>query len=360
MCLCVSPGSIVATRRCIPGEARGLLRAPGYRFQDGQPPLRLSWKPGPAVFVEGFNADGDEDEIQLRAVVTLEIPGNRLDLLKNGKPRSQAEQGWLEGYTGGIRNDIIEALQHAFVLLRWRSAARGPQDYHSIRYEWREEGGEWKELPGGYLMFIMSARADIGRMKEVAPAVQEMLESGVHEPVAHQLLREAASLIQRERSSRAALVLAAAAVEVAVKDLIAHLAPKTEWLVENLPSPPVAKLMKEYVPALMGEGAQTPAFSADLIKSVEKMTRERNATVHTGARSLRLDRLSRRVQAAEDVVWRCDELRGNEWAGEWIEMYRITGLQATGPGGTLHKKSSLLDAPEIAQAETEEAGPAPR
>lgn len=332
----------------VKGEARGILRVPSYHFQEGQPPLVLEWKPNPPVKIEGVNSEGDEREIQLRAVVDLEIPRDRVHLLEGEPPRDKAEAQWAARYTVEIRDDLNAPLVHAFTLLRWRAAAGGPEDYQSIWHEWRKLGGDWKDMPGGVWQFLVQGHADIGRIAEVAPAVQSMLDRGVHEPVAHQLLREAAALIKDGRRSRASLVLAAAAVEVAVKDLIAHLAPRTEWLMQNLQSPPAAKLMDEYIPSLLGGAGQEvgPAFSADLVEGVKNMMGERNRTVHTGADPLPLERLSRRIHVAEDIVWRCDELAGHEWAHERIGLHRIAGLNVSDKSGRMHGKVSLRDAIE--------------
>lgn len=105
----------------VPGEARGVLRAPGYAFRQTEPPLRLSWRSARMVSVEGVNAEGERREIVLHAVTTLNVPKGRLSLLHSGSPQNQAEKDWIVSYTQGIRRDLNAALLHAFSILRWRA-----------------------------------------------------------------------------------------------------------------------------------------------------------------------------------------------------------------------------------------------
>ena len=90
-------------------------------------------------------------------------------------------------------------------------------------------------------------------LKDVPPEeIVRMVESGDQEPVAHQLLREAWEL--RSSNPRSALAIGIAAAEIGVKDLIASLVPNAQWLVMEMPSPPVVKILREYLPMLPVRG----------------------------------------------------------------------------------------------------------
>jgi hypothetical protein len=75
-----------------------------------------------------------------------------------------------------------------------------------------------------------------------------LFREGIDEPFPYELMREAWA--QRSANPRSALITAITALEIAVKQFIARRVPPADWLVENVPTPDVIKLIREYLPAL--------------------------------------------------------------------------------------------------------------
>src|SRR5205085_9911444 len=109
----------------------------------------------------------------------------------------------------------------------------------------------------------------------------DLLKAEVQAPLGHVLFREAWRL--REGNLRSALVMGVAAAETAVKAFIINAAPATSWLIETLQSPPLEKLIRDYLPTLPSKavGFQTvPPIKKEMRSALKTAVEERNKVVH--------------------------------------------------------------------------------
>ncbi|WP_298261674.1 hypothetical protein [Bradyrhizobium sp.] len=140
-------------------------------------------------------------------------------------------------------------------------------------------------------------------------------EASSEESVAHELLREAKVL--REHSPRSAFLIATSALEVGVKAYVAHLSPDTSWLLSELPSPPIHKILRAYIPELHQHRGTPIDYWGKLkpwFKRVESGAITRNKLVHTGAIQIEPKDLTAYLQDVSDLLYLFDILRGHEWA----------------------------------------------
>ena len=162
-------------------------------------------------------------------------------------------------------------------------------------------------------------------LKDVPPEeIVRMVESGDQEPVAHQLFREAWEL--RSSNPRSALAIGIAAAEIGVKYLIASLIPNAQWLVMETPSPPVVKILREYLPMLPVRGRfkdKTLKPPPELITLIKKGIEYRNDLVHAGASLPDRKELESILHAVNDVLWVCELYAGAGWAGKYISANTI-------------------------------------
>jgi hypothetical protein len=149
--------------------------------------------------------------------------------------------------------DLRTLLRSTFDLFRWRNGlAYGPINVAQNAF-YSGDGIRW-------LKVSLARRIDLGvgmafkkSLKDVPPEeIVRMVESGQQEPVAHQLFREAWEL--RSSNPRSAIAIGIAAAEIGVKDLIAVVVPNAHWLVKETPSPPVVRILREYLPMLPVRG----------------------------------------------------------------------------------------------------------
>lgn len=182
--------------------------------------------------------------------------------------------------------------------------------------EWCDDAGNWHRLPADLQFTVGSARIDPLSTPEETSDLQAMASSGIREPLAQALLREAQRASgQREYAS--GLVMAIAALEVGVKQLIGTLVPDAEWLALNAPSPPIVAILRDYLPTIPADksvGGYVATPPAEILKTLTDAVFARNSTVHRGQGELRSDFIAKVLDAVADVLWMCDYFTGQKWA----------------------------------------------
>jgi len=145
---------------------------------------------------------------------------------------------------------LREDMERTTMLLNWRYGITDkPLKSFTDRAESVSlDGSEWRNIStirGIKLIFTGSYRKN---ETTVADDIRSLFDAGLEAPLALQLLVEAKS--QTRTYPRSALVIGVTAAEIAIKQLVGELAPDTRWLLENLPSPPIFKIARDYIPTL--------------------------------------------------------------------------------------------------------------
>jgi hypothetical protein len=115
-----------------------------------------------------------------------------------------------------------------------------------------------------------------------------------------------------EASSRSSIVFSVLAIEIAIKEVIARLSPQSTWLIDNLNSPPIEKILKEFIPILLKVDTQ---FDPELLLILRKVIFNRNQVIHKRDFIVKESMSSDAFNTASEII-------------AWAEV-------------TLHKKSSL-------------------
>jgi len=161
--------------------------------------------------------------------------------------RDRCAPTFLSAALAPIEVELETAVSRVVGLARWRCNRTGPVDLPALGVlEWSLDGVTWKldmrrpttpsAMWGPDLVVTEARRADI----------EQLLAAGGQEPLHQSLLREAESLL--ESNPRSALVIGTAATEVAIKELVSTLAPLASWLIQNVPSPPITKILQDAGP----------------------------------------------------------------------------------------------------------------
>jgi hypothetical protein len=221
-----------------------------------------------------------------------------------------------------ILKDLRTLLRSTIDLFRWRNGlADGPTNAaQNVQAFYSGDGKRWLTVSLVRSVHISVGMAFKSTLTDVPPEeIVRMVESGDQEPVAHQLLREAWEL--RGSKPRSALAIGVAAAEIGVKDLIASLIPHAQWLVKETPSPPVVKILREYLPMLpVRERLKDKTLKppSELITLIKKGIEYRNGLVHAGASLPDWKELESILRAVNDVLWICELYAGAGWAGSYI------------------------------------------
>jgi hypothetical protein len=75
-------------------------------------------------------------------------------------------------------------------------------------------------------------------------SLQELITSNIIAPLGHELFSEAWA--QRMVNRRSSLVIGIAAAESGFKEFVGKLLPQANWLIQNIQSPPLVKMLVEF------------------------------------------------------------------------------------------------------------------
>jgi hypothetical protein len=215
------------------------------------------------------------------------------------------------------------AARRTMQLLRWRYGFEVPtQPFAQRTDEWSLDQKTWWRMAIRGHGYVQASLYDLGpsaitRVSEV----QRLLDAGDEMPVGHELLTEAQE--QAQLSLRSALVLSLAALEVGFKGMVGELVPAATWLAVELPSPPLEKMLREYLPVLTkASGVDTGlggTLTDDVLKQVRKAVGLRNSLVHKGKASIDFRWLHSWLDLCRDLLYLFDFYQGHSWALQEIE-----------------------------------------
>ena len=215
--------------------------------------------------------------------------------------------------------EMKEYVQRAVGLICWRYGLDVPPDVVRGVFLYWSAGGELKAVSLRREEHLQIRRMSIRVNAETKSQIQELSDSDKVEPLSHELLREAIGA--SETAPRSAFLIAVAALEAGIKSHIAKAVPEAEWLLDTGPSPPVHKMLRQYIPLLhQGRSEDVsfwPKFNGS-IKDVEDLMSYRNTLAHTGKMPKMKKSMRKYVQAISDILYGLDVLAGNEWAKERV------------------------------------------
>jgi hypothetical protein len=206
-------------------------------------------------------------------------------------------------------------------LLRWRQGVDAPCRIveHCALY-WKVGGTEYPlaPLPGGSPADAIEVPClhGIHWDHEHIEGLRELWsDDSIEEPLGHELVREAWDVMSG--SPRSSILIMTAALETAVKMHISRVAPDTVWLMQELPAPPIFKVLRDYIPSLHKTRGKNMDFWEVLkpsIKQAQKLIEVRNKVAHTGSISDGDFSLRDALQIVSDLLYILDVLEGNDWA----------------------------------------------
>ncbi len=157
-------------------------------------------------------------------------------------------------------------------------------------------------------------------------------KSNSDESLAHELFREAGSLIHS--APRSALLMLATALEAGVKTYISEREPITQWLLTETQSPPILKVLRDFIPTL------APQISASLenwlglrplLGRLTQLVEARNRLTHRGTWDVELESLIKFREDVSDMLYILDYLRGAKWARNNIRAETCQALNWPNP-----------------------------
>jgi hypothetical protein len=217
---------------------------------------------------------------------------------------------------GEVQNDLRDIILHAIRLASWRanSTTTGPNPIQrAVEFSWSLDGTGWKPIDD-YLRLRVRLVPSAYWTDEVAEFVRREVLGELDEPLGHELLREAA--VNRKKNLRSSLVLAVAAAEVGFKQFASQALPDTDWILEDLQSPPLVTMLKHFPWSKLRVqiNGKVPSIPRPMRQEVEEAVRLRNRIVHKGVAKLEPEAVDSVLTLVRDLLYFFDALRGQTWA----------------------------------------------
>ncbi len=313
-----------------------------------------------SLYVQYIHArEGErEAELQLRTLYHCDdVPADVAAILAGGldKPLELILKGGdgFSAYPASYREFVLRVHQHMdrtattlFNMIRWRFGIDGgplslSSDWAFMRWHSGpptdrpidEHGFLNRQVPAGVFTIEVPEMKEVALNRESAEIIEKMFRIGTAQPLYHHLFREAWQ--NRADNPRSSLVMAMAAAETALKttavDLYDNLG--TEWVFENLPSPPLDRMLRDYVQLLPARRKiddkvrRPPKAAITLIKDGVEL---RNKLVHGRDKGIEPEKLDRILRAVRDVLYLLDYYRGHDWALERCSASFIDELRNKG------------------------------
>ena len=241
----------------------------------------------------------------------------------------------VQQYICETHSKLGELLERTLGVLRWRNRMLGP---HRLRGPshlfWSEDEEAWEQLPNPSPSPYFHLNFPVEPTAEVLTHTAMLVDNGEREPLGHELLREAWTL--SALNPRTSVIIGAAAAEVGLKECVMRLQPSVAPLIEDLPSPPIRKLL-DYVSGphvakkVQQLNAPLPELTDASRAAIVLGSEVRNKLVHLGYipknhsqyarwQALLEDERKRRdfLLAVRDLLWVLDVYNGHEWARDHI------------------------------------------
>lgn len=209
-----------------------------------------------------------------------------------------------------IRLEIQSAATTVINTMRWSALVHGPAEpFAGMMLLYSFDQKRWGLIESN-VIYRRNINLPHGYSDEWHARLQGTLDRGETEPVGHDLLR--AGWDSCVTNPRASLFLGTAAIEVGTKECIARLVPETSWLVDSLQSPPVFRMIRDYIPKLLAERGNLSAYAppATFVSVIQRGVEQRNTLVHKLGDSERYGVIPEALEYLnlEELLWTVEDL----------------------------------------------------
>ncbi|WP_339614824.1 hypothetical protein [uncultured Gilvimarinus sp.] len=231
-----------------------------------------------------------------------------------------------------LHKDMDRMASEIFNVVRWRMGIVGGPLGLQSRWSfmrWHDDTKEGKvidehgflnrQMISGVFPLHMPEMQEAKFDKECRSNIENLIQFQSKQPLYHDLFREA---WQNQRDNpRSALVMGIAAAETGFKTSLIELNPSVSWIVENLQSPPLDRMLRDYMAQLParnrinGEVRRPPK---KVISTIKKGIELRNKLVHGREETVSTEEVRHMLEAVRDLLYMLDYYRGHDWAMERV------------------------------------------
>jgi hypothetical protein len=271
----------------------------------------------PTAFV--FTAESTSEKVadQFTRATEVAKDGGRLrsEGIVEGRPAVPQAVIEVSQRVSGRMTDYVKRVAK---VLRWRV---GATEIHEPIEEtrgllWSHDQQTWEPVPGRPHLVVRVSIPEQQMRKEIISDVQALVAAGHEEPLGHELFLEAMAL--RFENPRSSLLIGISAAEVGFKSFVGMLVPDAEWLALHAPTPPLTRMLTDYLPILpvkyrLGNPQVAPFAPKKMIETIKKGVLLRNEIAHAGG-EVSEETLQEILYAVHDLLFLLDFYSGRAWA----------------------------------------------
>jgi hypothetical protein len=258
-------------------------------------------------------------DLLVSATVQLDLSEKReKQFLEIKSPLSNSEADFIKP----IHMELYDCILKSIKGLRWRlrneSSANPIKFWGGFRYS--SDGKTWKSFPDQVKLTInfgFAVKKEYSN--EELLSIQQLMSKGEYEPISHELLHEAWEL--RKDSTRSSLVIGLAAAETGFKHFSSKFVPAASWLIMNVPTPPLIKMLENFLPQIQTKNkiyGYVLAPPKELLDILTKSVELRNKVVHGANASLKKETVEEVLNSIRDLLYLLDYYSGHTWAWSHI------------------------------------------
>ncbi len=222
----------------------------------------------------------------------------------------------LRNFLDPIHDAHEQSMKRIHTFLSWR--CKSERDFHFVSKLERPKGSfdrnHWFNLPPCYRITgsILPAPPMLNEEFTCESELTSFLANPELSPIPIELIYEARKILTTG-NSRSALVIAVSALEVRLKVFITNMSPSSKWLVDNLQTPPVEKLLREYVPLLLEKPDKYLDSVNPILGEIKKAIKVRNDVTHKGhgPNTRKVDKF---INQIENTIRLLDAEEGHTWS----------------------------------------------
>lgn len=220
------------------------------------------------------------------------------------------------------RSKMSEELRECVKSLRWQHAATGKHNSISMHnFHWSDDDAEWYALDFADISVSVLTPVPLFRNSSDLASGLDRFKAGCHEPLAHEILREARALLHS--APRSALIIAVASLETGIKRYLSKLLPTSEPLLNNIPSPSVEKLLRSVIPEIhlrQGKSHNYVKPNKKMRSLIEDWVAVRNRISHGVPVDFDIDALKFFIDAVSNILYFLDFLDGHDFAEKHMDV----------------------------------------
>lgn len=222
-----------------------------------------------------------------------------------------------------IRNELSNLIKNFFTTFRWVLKISGPHNpYSFVDFQFSQNKEAWESIPASWTVSIVQKKPIVIGKEKQGP-IKKLWIEGSREPLGHELIREAQNIFSS--NPRSALLIGCSALETGLKKYIAFGIPKSEILLEEIPSPPVEKMIKQILPEIhkaLNLDSLDPFIEKDKEKYLRKWIFSRNQVAHGRKTTIDIDKLDEFLKFIQMLLYKLDSFQGHDWAKSHISHLR--------------------------------------